>query len=171
VPEADAPAPLVDELRVDLADRLAAPELLLAVLRRGEAVQVAEHLGREGLVHLDHAHVAQPEPGLVEHPRDRADRPHQQVLEGVDRRVVVAAKDPEDRPALRARDLLRGQQHRRRAVGQRRRVARRHRPEVAVEHRLQLRQLLLGGVLARVVVALDIVSSRPRGTAPAPPER
>lgn len=50
-----------------------------------------------------HAHVAQPEAGLVEHPRRPGRRAHEQVLEGVDRGVVVAARDPEiGQPSARA---------------------------------------------------------------------
>ena len=51
--------------------------------------------------------------------------------------------------------LLAGQQHRRGAVGERRRVAGRHRALGAAEHRLQLGQLLERRVGAQVLVALE----------------
>jgi hypothetical protein len=70
----------------------------------------------------------------------------------VDRRGLDVREPRERRQAALGRPLLAREQHGRRAVGQRRRVAGRH---GVAEHRLQLRQLLGRRVGAQVLVALQ----------------
>src|SRR5690606_30467183 len=53
VTDRDRAAVHVELVEVDLAERLAAPELLLREALAREGLRVAEHLRREGLVHVD----------------------------------------------------------------------------------------------------------------------
>src|SRR5690606_16959696 len=53
MPDRDRAAVHVELVEVDLADRLAAPELLLRELLARERLRIAEHLRRESLVHVD----------------------------------------------------------------------------------------------------------------------
>ncbi len=61
--------------------------------------------------------------------------PHQELAAGIHRRHRPGADEGERRVSLRLRPRLGHEQHRRRAVGQGRGVARGHRPVLAVEHR------------------------------------
>jgi ribosomal protein L4 len=85
-------------------------------------------------------------------------RRHQQSLAGdeIERRRLGVREIRQHRQAALARPLLRGQQHRRSAVGQRRRVGRRKRAALRfLECRLQLAHCIKIDVLADIVVAKD----------------
>src|SRR3954447_7583687 len=160
VPGGERAAVDVQLLDVDRTERLVAAEALAAEHGVGPRLQRAQDLGGERLVDLVEVEIGQRQTGAVEHPRHRVDRRHEQALAAVDvvdgRRLGVGDVG-EHRQTVLVRPLLARQQHRRRAVAERRRVAGGQRP-VAVarpEDRLQLGELLGRRVRAQVLVALE----------------
>ena len=102
------------------------PRILLAVGRVLPRLQRRQHLRGERLVDLVEVEVLQFEPRALEHARDRDGRRHQQALardEVVGRGLRVGEVGLHRQTAL-GRPLLRGEQHGRRAVGERRGVGR-----------------------------------------------
>src|SRR3954447_25839516 len=150
----------VELVDIDLAERLVAAEALAAEHRVGPRLERAEHLRGERLVDLVEVELRQAQPGAREHPRHRVHRRHQQTLAAgdvVDRGGPGLGDVGEARQVTLVRPLLAREQHGRRPVAERRRVARRHGP-VAVarpEHGLELRELLRRRVRAQVLVALE----------------
>ena len=113
------------------------------LLPRGERGQ---HLRGERLVDLVEVEVLQRQAGLLEQLRHRVDGRHQQALvavDVVDRRGLHVREVREHGQAVLGRPLVAGQQHDRRAVGQRGGVAGGHRRVLALaEDRLELGELL-----------------------------
>ena len=98
--------------------------------------------------------------GALERARHRVDRAHEQLPPRIHRRDGVAP-DERERPVAERLGLVLGhQQDGRGAVGQGRRVARRHRAVPAVEDRPELRQGLERGVGTNEVVGV-VTSSMP----------
>ena len=98
--------------------------------------------------------------------RDGEGGAHEELAARVHGRDRPRAHEGERLVALGPRLLLRHEQHRGGAVGQRRRVARGHRAVLAVEHRGQRGQGLEGGVAAHQVVGVDRrLVARRHGTA------
>jgi hypothetical protein len=94
-------------------------------------------------VHLVEVEVLEGEPVAGQQHRHRVDRGHQQALAAVhvvDRGGLGVDQVGEHREALRVGPLVRGEQHRGGAVGERRGVARRHRAARAAEDRRELRE-------------------------------
>ncbi len=123
--------------------------------------QRREHLTGKGLVDLVEVEVLQRQAVALQHARDGVCRRHEQALGATD--VVDGGNFVVDEvrlhlPAALLGFLLGRQQHRRCTVGQRRRVAGRHRGFVAealAEDRLELGERLDSGVGAQVGVLLD----------------
>ena len=120
---------------------------------RAPGLDVGEHLGGKRLVDLDQAEVRPLDAGPLEGEGHREGRAHQELPPGIDRRHGVAPNRGERAIAQRPGLLLGHQQHRRRAVGERRGVAGGHRAVAAVEDRLELGERLERGVGPDAVVA------------------
>ena len=122
------------------------PSLPLQNAGSSQAFSVDEHRRGERLVDLVEVEVLQAQAVAGQHHRHRVDRRHQQALAAVhvvDGGGLRVDQVREHRQALLGGPLVGGQQHGGGAVGQRRRVARRHRRALALaEDRLELRQLL-----------------------------
>ncbi len=140
-PAAERAAMDVEPFAVDRAERLVEPEPLAAEDRVLPGLERAQDLGGERLMDLVEVELLQRHPGPREHLRHRVGRRHQQsfaLVDVVDGRCLRAREVGQHGDLVRGRPLLAGEQHRRGAVGQRRRVAGRHRPVRAAEHRLEL---------------------------------
>src|SRR5690606_19591740 len=115
--------------------------------------------GGERLVDLEEVDVLERQAVAGEQARYGGGRCHEQALVAVhevDGGRLGVDELRQDRQLALLRPLTRGEQHRRGAVGQRRRVACRHRRggiERGTEHGPELRELLQRGVGAQVVVA------------------
>ncbi len=142
---------------IDVADRLAASEFFLRDFLRAEPLDVRQHLRGEGFVHFDHADVFELDLRALERGREREDGALQQLIERIGRGVRVALDEAEGLDAERFRLVLGHEQHRGRAVGERGGVAGGDRAVLAVEDRLQLREIFERRVAANEVVALDDV--------------
>ena len=150
----------VQPAAVDLAERLGEAQPVPAEHRIGPGLQRGQHGGRERLVDLVEVEVLQGELVPFQQPGQRVHRRHQQpVVLAVAVHVVHRAglgvhQVGQHRQPVLGRPLVRAEQHRRGAVGQRGRVARGHRwlRQVLAEHRLELGQLLRGGVRPQVLV-------------------
>ena len=115
---------------------------------------------------LHQAQILPGDPGPIEGLGHRVGRSHEELPAGIHRGHGVAPDRGEGTVAQRPRLVLRHQQHRRGAIGERRGVARGHRAVAAVEHRLQLGQRLQAGVAAGCRCRWSVTSSMSRATEP-----
>ena len=113
-------------------------------------LHVAQHLGRERFVDLDQPEIGPGEPGALERQRHRVGRPHEELPARIDRRDRVAPDVRQRRVAQRPRLLFGHEQHRRRAVGERRRVPGGDRAVLPIEDRLERGEGLEVEVSARM---------------------
>src|SRR5690606_6637685 len=111
----------VDLLRVDPAQRRIQAQAVAAVVLALPRAQGAQHLGGEGFMDLVDVEILQGEVVALEHLGHGHGRGHQQALamDEVHRRHVRVAQVGQRLVAVGARPLLRGQQHRGGAIGQR----------------------------------------------------
>ena len=155
VTEGDRAAHHVDPVLGRVPDGAASPQLPPRERLRIERLQVGEHLGREGLVHLHQVDLPHREARPVECGRHGVGRPLEELPAGVERRDRVA---PDPGQGARARFLeraLRHENHRSRAIRERGRIRRGHGSVPPVEDRAELRHRLEARGPADPVVALD----------------
>ncbi len=149
--------------QIDRAQRAGQAELRAAVfvvLPRGER---AQHLRGKCFVNLVEVEVLQRQAGTREHARHRVGGRHQQAflfIEEVDCSRFRPRQIREHRQAAFDGPRFAREQHRRCAVGERRRIAGRQRAGVAIEYRFQAGQLFERQIGAQVVVAREAAIRR-----------